>query len=311
LPGNPKRIKKTGIILLLNLEIIGKIADVSEACWQIGISPDGEYLALSPYSDPATLHLVDLQGKVFQRLTGHRGMIHSIGFARDGRTLVSGSADKTVRIWSPTGNLLALFDRFDQSVEAVSYAPEAPILAAGQIDGRILLFDLAGTYIATLQSPKSRIYCLDWSKDNNYLAAACADSNLYLFDISSQTKRFYRHSGPVYGVNFSNHNSKMVSSCEDGSIHFINYHEDAVKEINGKGKRVVGVAFSPDDRLVAASSFDKKINFYDYYGNFRGEFSLNSEALGAAFSADGTRLYISTKDRHMLIFRIEKDNPKS
>jgi len=177
---------------LIKLEELHKIEDVSEACWQIGVSPDSEFLALSFHSEYNIVQLCDLQGNIFKKLEGHKGMIHSIAFAADGRTIISGSADKTVRIWSPTGNLLAVFDRFDQSVESVSYAPGVPILAAGQADGRIYLFDIACNYIATLQSPKNRIYCLDWSADNNFLAAACADKKLYLYNIPMQTKHVAR-----------------------------------------------------------------------------------------------------------------------
>jgi len=290
---------------LIKLEEYSKIPDVSEACWQIGISPDGEYLALTFHNEPHTVQLCDLKGEIFKKLEGHRGMVHSIAFASDGRTLISGSADKTVRIWSPTGDLLGLFDRFDQSVESVSYAPEVPILAGGQADGNIIIFDIACNYIATLQSPKKRIYCLSWSGDNNFLAAACGDKNLYLYNIAMQTKRVFEHPGAVYGVSFAKSNGTMATSCEDGAVRFIKYNDDKVEIIDSGDKRTVGITYSPDDKVVVAASFDKSVKFFDNKGQPIGKHKLDSEALGVTFSANGERIYISTKDRYLHIYNVD------
>ncbi|MCP4583015.1 MAG: WD40 repeat domain-containing protein [candidate division Zixibacteria bacterium] len=288
----------------ITLKQLGKIEDISKHCRQIGVSPDGKYLALALFSQPDSIVLCDLKGKVFKRLEGHRGRVHSIEFAADGRTLASASEDRSVRIWSPTGDLQALFDRFDNAVETISYANDIPILAGGQVDGFIVLFDLAGNYIATLHSPKKRIYSIDWSLDSSHLAAACGDKNLYLFNIKSQLKTVYLHPGPVYGVSFANNNGKLVSSCEDGKLRFINIAEGKIDEIPGHQKRVVDVAFSPDDSLLATASFDKTVKFFDKYGTEKGGHEFDSEALSLTFSPDGKRLFVGTVDKHLHIFDI-------
>jgi WD40 repeat protein len=299
-----------GELILISLEEYSKIEGVSEACWQFGISPDGQFLALSMASRPEVLQLCSLQGKVYKEFEGHRGMIHSISFSPDGRTLVSGSADKTVRIWSPTGELLSLFDRFDTSVESVSFAPQVSILAAGEKCGLIVLFDIGGNYIATLHSPKSRIYSLSWSDDNNYLAAGCADSNLYVYNIGFQMKKVYPHPGPVFGATFSPLNGNpigplaVISACEDGQIRLTNLDDGEQSLISSHEKRAVSVAFSPADNVIASVSFDKSIKFFDRQGNPQGEYQLDSEALGASFSRDGKRLFVSTKNRTLHMFNV-------
>lgn len=290
---------------MINLKECGIIEGVSEHCWQIGVSPDGQYIALVMADDQNAIQLCSLEGKVFKRLEGHRKRIHSISFSRDGRTIASASADKTVRIWAPTGDLLALFDRFDNSVETVCYAPDVPILAGGQSDGYIVMFDIGGNYIATLHSPKGRIYCLDWSRDSSYLAAACGDKRMYLFDVKQQMKSVYPHPAAVYGVSFTHNNGKLATSCEDSNVRLFNIAEDEIDTVDIHQGRVVGIGFSPDDSFIATASFDKTIRFFDRHGNVCGEYELGEEALGLRFSLDGSKLFVNSQQQFLHIFDIE------
>jgi hypothetical protein len=69
----------------------------------MAFSPDGEMLAVAVVSDlVATIRLVHAtspKADTVGDLKGHVGYIHTLAFSRDGRLLLSCSADKTVRVW--------------------------------------------------------------------------------------------------------------------------------------------------------------------------------------------------------------------
>jgi WD40 repeat protein len=68
----------------------------------LAFSPDGTNLVTAPvYSN--VLQIWDrASGRLLRVCRGHRGTILQVEFTRDGRHLVSGSLDKTVRVWDST-----------------------------------------------------------------------------------------------------------------------------------------------------------------------------------------------------------------
>ena len=72
------------------------------------------------------LALVDgATGQVVRRLRGHRKDIYTPGISADGRLLVTGSDDKTVRFWSlPDGEARGAPLRFRQRVQDVQLSPD-------------------------------------------------------------------------------------------------------------------------------------------------------------------------------------------
>ncbi|NLI14995.1 MAG: hypothetical protein GX409_01780 [candidate division Zixibacteria bacterium] len=295
---------------MLNLELLSVVSDISEDCRPFGISPDGQFIAAAPNSQPSIVQLKNFDGKVYKEFLGHKDKIYSIDFSGDGRTIASASADKSVRIWSPTGELYTLFDRFDSAVAVVKFAADVPILAAGEVSGLIVLFDIAGNYIATLHSPKGQILDLAWSKDSGLLAASCADGKLYLYKITDQIKKVYPHPGPVFGAGFSLSDGrisgvwKLISASNDGQIRYINLDDDTVKTIAAHKGPAVSIAVSNDGNFIATASLDRSIKIFDAYGNLKYAVELSDEPLSLMLSSGGTYLYSIVRPNKIHIYKI-------
>lgn len=83
-------------------------------------------------------------------LEGHTGVVTTGAFSADGRRCVTGSLDKTVRLWSTAaGAAVHCFRGHRGAVRRVAYAPRGDRILSAAADGA-LLWDVAGVVDATV-----------------------------------------------------------------------------------------------------------------------------------------------------------------
>jgi WD40 repeat protein len=77
------------------------------------------------------------EGKMIRRIKGHTELVQDVSFADDNIRLVSGSLDKTIKLWdTDTGNLLFSFDTGNE-VWSVDLVADASIITFGCEDGTV------------------------------------------------------------------------------------------------------------------------------------------------------------------------------
>ena len=75
---------------------------------------------------------------LIKTLTGHSSGVTSVSFSPDGASIVSGSGDKTVKVWSvESGECVTMFEGHSRGVLSVSFSPDGAFIVSGSMDHTI------------------------------------------------------------------------------------------------------------------------------------------------------------------------------
>ena len=123
---------------------------------------------------------------------GHQQEIYSLDFSLDGRLIVSGSGDKTARIWDMidgTSKVLTINDgdslNNDHGVTSVAISPNGQFVAAGSLDTVVRIWDVnTAQLVERLRGHSDSVYSVAFTPDGKGLVSGSLDKTLKYWDVS-------------------------------------------------------------------------------------------------------------------------------
>ena len=237
-----------------------------------------------------------------RRFEGHTAAIESVVFSPDGRRALSGSQDKTVRLWEvDTGKLVRQFEGNTQRVFGVAFSPDGrQALSAGSDEANrdfaIPLWNVdTGKEVRRFTGHTADVRMAVFSPDGSRCASCSIDGTVRLWDVKTGTelKKLTRHEAEVWRVAFTPDGRQVLSGGVDALLRLWDLETaQELRRFEGHTEKVVGAAFSPDGRQAVSCAADKTLRLWDVetgrqFRSFSG--CRTSESL-VTFSNDGRRI---------------------
>ncbi|ELT90719.1 hypothetical protein CAPTEDRAFT_53852, partial [Capitella teleta] len=144
----------------------------------LSYSPDGHKLAVSMHNvgDDSKVTLWNaINGKAFDRLTGHKGWIWGITFNKNAKVLISCSSDRTLKVWNMDSKTLiaSLGGHTHRApISRTTLSPDGSLLACGSLSGEISIWNSSSlVQLHTLKRHYSHIKALLFSPDGQHLVS--------------------------------------------------------------------------------------------------------------------------------------------
>jgi predicted NACHT family NTPase len=206
-------------------------------------------------------------------LKGHTGAVESVAFSPDSKHIVSGSDDKTLKIWdAATGQENLTLKGHTGLVTGVAVGSDAKLIASCSRDGAVKVWDAAtGQNTLTLKDVGQ---CVAFSPDAKSFVTASSvyrrgsqrvDDTLEVWDAATgrQTLILRGHTGTIYSVAFSPDGKRIASGSGDKTVKIWDAATgQETLTLKAHTGAVTSVAFSRDGQRIASGS-DNTIRIWD------------------------------------------------
>jgi WD40 repeat protein len=287
---------------------------------------------VGPWLRPLTQSLTPPGGPLLRTLQGHEDEITALGVTPDGRTLVSGAADGTLKIWDLTtgaerctlrrrgltGRLsTAASDvgppqRFylaghGVDVTAVVLTPDGQSAVAAFEDGTLFHFDLTlGAEQRMLRGPGGRVNTLALDPKGTWLAAGSADGSLRVWDLGGGTVRhtFSGSGAQVTSVVITRDGRSVLWGASDGTVRIGDLATGAEgRPLTRQRDSISAIAVTPNGQDLVFSTDNGALRVWDLMtGKHQRTLGLREEIEALAVTPDG-RLLVSASYDHTLTAR--------
>lgn len=208
-----------GKLVVTDSQLVGRVTSLS-------FSPDGKLLATgggNPSRDGELILWDWKAGEISRKISdAHSDVVLSVKFSRDGEQLLTGAADKFVKIFRvDSGEMVRSFEGHTEHVLSADWAADALSIASASADKTIKIWDTQnGSQKRTISGFGKQVTDLDYIGVGDKLVSSCGDKAVRMYTTSNGSN--YRSlSGAenyLYSIAVTQNEELVISGGQGGII---------------------------------------------------------------------------------------------
>ncbi|KAM6060611.1 intraflagellar transport protein 122 homolog isoform 4-T5 [Theristicus caerulescens] len=294
--------------------------DRAEQCiYDLAFKPDGTQLIIAAGNRLLVYDTSD--GTLIQPLKGHKDTVYCVAYAKDGKRFASGSADKSVIIWTSKLEGILKYTHND-SIQCVSYNPLTHQLASCSSSD----FGLWSPEQKSVSKHKtsSKITCCSWTNDGQYLALGMFNGIVSIRNKNGEEKVKIERTGgassPIWSIcwNPSSRWENFWSRADEQEESVHSYLDEIPVLKSRPGSRQysqtegedheeeeTSMDFNLDERndILAVADWGQRLSFYQLSGKQIGkDRMLNFDPCCVSYFTKGEYILLGGSDKQVSLF---------
>ncbi len=231
--------------------------------------------------------------------TGHTDRVTSIRFSPRGTLIASGSADKTIKLWTLDGKLVSTLSGHNGFILDIDFSPSGNTIASASSDNTAKLWTVEGKEIQTLKGHTDRIIAVSFSPDGKLIGTASADRTAKLWSLNGKILKILKHPATVTSIQFSSNNQLILTASKDGMAYLWDRSGQKLHTLRGHRFAINTARFSPDGNTIVTASDDKTVKLWTLDGNklaLPNPIKHTAEVKTADYSPNGKMIITASND---------------
>jgi WD40 repeat protein/uncharacterized caspase-like protein len=240
---------------------------------------------------------------------GHTNQVEAIDFSPDGKYLVTGGVDTTVKIWKiETGDELRSFTGHRQLVIGVKWSKNSKQIISVDLDGEAIVWEAAsGSIVRRFKVlEQGSVSNIAISKNEQLLATAGTDKTANIWNLADGKliSTFKNHDQAVEVVAFAPNGGTVASAGKDKVIKIWNPQTGVeIKSFEAHPEAINALLFSEDGQNIISGDEDGTIQVINLATGLSRVLQASQKGIKAlAISGDGERLAVGGEDRKLSIW---------
>jgi len=292
----------------------GDVAIGGGAGYSVTFMPDGKRVVVGgSHRDGGVLQAWEVATNDHVRdFKGHTDEVRAVAVSPDGKSIASGSQDRTARVWDfATGKEIAQLPKFGGRVTSVAFSPDGKTLLAGSFDKSAVLYDVEARKVKfALKAHADQVLGVAFAPDGKSCATVGKDKTVVIWNAENgKFVRGLKFPDVFSSVTFTPDSKKLIfaggtEGKGDHSIKMIDLTEQKGKALMFKGHEnsVVGLSLTKDGKTLAScGSDDGTVRVWDVATQTsKAIIKVGGEVNSVAISPDGKWVAGATRNGFML-----------